>query len=727
MRRFWQPVSLALSLLAACTDDSTATEVETGDDASSDSDATTGDSDAGDTTSDGSEDTTDSSDSTGAPGPVQRVVRVTLDGEPLAGATVIQGGTNHPYLTDEDGMVLVTIDDSVGGDLGLMASHVLARTRGALLIPGDSSDLLFELTSFAAGDNEDYVFNPPGVPGIMGNTGECGHCHQRMKDQWHASPHRSSVSNPVVQDIYAGAASTYATQSTCEQAGGQWWQGAVPGSDQQAPRCYLGAGTLPDLNPDCGQLSACDAIDGGAESFGACADCHAPAIDGALGGRDLLEATGTAFEGGVHCDLCHKVESVDLQAAAGVAGRLRLHRPVEPAANPGVGPWQPLAFGPYSDVPNPRMGASPREHFGRADFCAGCHQLDQPALVPGLVLDSQRWPAQTLPIHTTYAEWQEGPFAEVAPCSSCHMPADGGVGNGADLGLEELSKQGFTWGWLRPPGAVRRHSWIGPRTPASGMLQLAAAVFIDKQQIADTLTATITVRNTGAGHAIPTGEPLRSLILVVQARCDQEIQPAVAGDAIPEFAGWLDRKPSPQDWSLWPGAAVGDVVRVVVDEGDWHDYEGFGPFGDGSFSPQQKGLPRLRVVGQATVIAVAGDVVTFDQPLPPGDLAFRGRPDPFFSGDPTTAAALAGAPGFAFAKVLADQQGATMAPHHRAADVVVDNRILPQQEWSSSHVFTVACAEPIVDVLLLHRPYPVALADERGWANAQQVMVEVSK
>ena len=35
------------------------------------------------------------------------------------------------------------------------------------------------------------------------------------------------------------------------------------------------------------------------------------------------------------------------------------------------------------------------------------------------------------------------------------------------------------------------------------------------------------------------------------------------------------------------------------------------------------------------------------------------------------------APGFAFARVLPDQQGATMAPHHRAADVVVDNRILP--------------------------------------------------
>lgn len=305
------------------------------------------------------------------------------------------------------------------------------------------------------------------------------------------------------------------------------------------------------------------------------------------------------------------------------------------------------------------------------------------------------------------------------------MPADPEAGNGADLTAADLPMQGIARGWLRPPGAVRRHLWGGPRTPSSGMLQLAAAIFIDKVVVGQTLTATVTVRNVGAGHAIPTGEPLRSLVLFVRARCGAQAQVAIGGDAIPEFGGWLDRKPSPEDWTIWPGAEIGDVVRVVVEDG-FVDYEGFGRFGDGSFDVAQKGLPRLRVVGQSTIVDVVGDVVTFDVPLPVGDIAYRGRPDVFAAGS-LDAAAVAGAPGFGFARVLADADGVSMVPHHRAVDIVSDNRILPQQEWSSTHEFAVSCGDPIVDAILLHRAYPIELAAERGWQNPQQVMVEVSK
>lgn len=305
------------------------------------------------------------------------------------------------------------------------------------------------------------------------------------------------------------------------------------------------------------------------------------------------------------------------------------------------------------------------------------------------------------------------------------MPADASAGNGADLVVDDIPLQGIARGWWRPPGSVREHTWVGPRTPDSGMLQLAAALLVDKQVEGDTLTASIRVRNVGAGHAIPTGEPLRSLVLVVSARCGDERLVATGGDAVPDFGGWLDRKAGPEDWSSWPGAAVGDVVRVVVDTG-WHDYEGFGPFGDGSFDPAQKGLPRLIVVGEATITAVNGDSVEFDAPLPAGDIAYRGRPDPFAAEDPLAAEALAGAPGFGFARVLADEEGATMVPHHRATDVVSDNRILPQQQWESTHEFASTCPDPIVEARLLHRTWPVELAVERGWASVQQVMAEVS-
>jgi hypothetical protein len=710
--------SVMLGVLAAaaigCTDDGVMVGPET------ESEAATG-------TSTGTSSETGPPSETGTetgepPETIERWVQVLLDGEPLAGATVMQGGTGVAFTTDADGRTLATVDMTIPGEIVLMAAHELARTKAQYVLFDAEGDLLLELATIVPGDNEAYVFNDPGTPDDEGTSAECGHCHAHIKHDWYGSPHRKSASNPVVHDVYAGAAAAFGDAQACASGGGQWWVGVIPGTGAPGERCYVGAGALPDLNEDCGDIDACDAV---ASEFGACADCHAPAIDGVLGGRDLLEAVGVSYDAGVHCDLCHKVESIDLDAPPGVAGRLQVHRPLEPSMSPGVGPWLPLAFGPYADVPNPRMGASPRDHFTTAEFCAGCHQLDQAALVPDAILDPTRWPGAELPIHSTYEEWRAGPFFEVAPCSSCHMPADPEAGNGADLDAADIPLQGIARGWLRPPGAVRRHQWIGPRTPESGMLQLAAAIFIDKLVVGQTLTATVTVRNVGAGHAIPTGEPLRSLVLFVRARCGSQPQRATGGDAIPAFGGWLDRKPSPEDWSTWPGAQVGDVVRVVVEDG-FVDYEGFGPFGDGSFDLAQKGLPRLRVVGQATIVDVAGDVVTFDAPLPAGDLAFRGRPD-VFAGDPASAVAVAGAPGFAFARVLADADGNTMVPHHRAVDIVSDNRILPQSEWSSTHEFALECVDPIVDAMLVHRAYPIELAAERGWDSSQQIMVEVSK
>ena len=68
--------------------------------------------------------------------------------------------------------------------------------------------------------------------------------------------------------------------------------GLSPGSAKSVERCYLGAGVLGALNDGCGTDKACDGV---AKNFGGCADCHAPGIDGKLGGRDLLEASHVEF------------------------------------------------------------------------------------------------------------------------------------------------------------------------------------------------------------------------------------------------------------------------------------------------------------------------------------------------------------------------------------------------------------------------------------------------
>lgn len=606
-------------------------------------------------------------------------VTVTLDGAPVADARVTQGGAPSSVRTDAAGRALVPVDPRVVGDRVFNASHPEARVGAAAWYGEDA--LTIALTRYDPRDNPDYLFQDPGEPTRRDSSGQCAHCHVTINEDWFASPHRTSASNPTVQDLYRHA-------------------------------------VLPDLNPGCDGPDCADAT-----AFGGCADCHAPGIDGPLGGRDLRDATGFALDYGVHCDVCHRVDAVDLDALEpGVAGRLRLHRPSEPSRSPALGAWQPLTFGPHHDVPNPRMGLVQRDHFNEATLCAGCHELDQPALVPGAALDPDRWPSGRLPIHSTYSEWLAGPLGGAVPCQSCHMPPAPGAWNAADLQLFSAAAAGVAAGWLRPPGAVNRHTWYGPRQLDAPMLALAAALTLTAERDGDTLIARATVKNVGPGHALPTGEPLRGLILRVSATCGPDPLEATGGDAVPDFGGALDAQAADDpdaDWSRWPGAAVGDLVRVVRRPGAFHDYQGHGPFSD-RFDAPAKGLPVEHVAGHARVTAVDPDgAVAFDRPLPDGDVAYRVSAD-------SEESAAAGAPGFAFARVLVDADGARMVPHHAAVDVASDNRLLPQASWTSEHRFAAPCAEPVARAVLTHRAFPFDLARARGWTNVDTVMADVT-
>jgi hypothetical protein len=649
-----------------------------------------------------------------------RVV-VTLDGKPVEGATVMQGGLHDEWTTGADGSVDLVADLTVEGEAFIIAAHPEARTSGDH-VPSDNESLSIALTRFSPIDNEDYVFRHPGTPELSVNTSFCAHCHMTIVEDWYASPHRESASNDVVHDVYAGAAAAYDDEATCIAAGGRWAQGIGPGTAAAADRCYVGEGVLPTLNPGCEKVvGSCDET---ATEFGACADCHAPGIDGKLGGRSLLEATDIAYDYGVHCEVCHHVESIDLEAPAGVAGRLHILRPSEPTVVPGLGDWVPLTFGPWPDVPTPVMGAVERALFHDGSLCSGCHQLDQEVLVPGATADLTRWPDGRLPVHTTYLEWKTGPFGEAdVACAACHMPPDPEPGNGGDLGNVVDVPPGVAAGWYRPAGSVRKHAWYGPRQPDSQMLQLAASLRIDASIEKDTVLASVTVRNVGCGHALPSGEPLRSMLLFVEATCDGEPLAAIGGAAVPDFGGWLDRKVAGEDWSIWPGAAKGDVVRVVRLTGSFYDYEGYGPFGDGTFDPLGKGMPVEEVVGESAIVAIDGDVATFDPPLPVGDVAYRGDGGALQDGDPVTARA--GAAGFGFARVLVGDDGTRMVPHYEAVDVASDNRILPQGAWVSEHTYATPCADPQIHAVLVHRPLPVQLSRERGWQTSDAVMAEV--
>lgn len=642
-------------------------------------------------------------------------ITVTLDGAPAAGVRVVQGGVfDRGWVTDAAGVVEVEIDRSVRGDIFVMASHPEARIRG--VDPDlDPKPLEIALERYDPSDNPDYVFNAPGVPGDREDTSKCGHCHRTTDDQWVASPHASAAKNPIVQDLYAGVASGLTSEAACTAAGGRWLEGLEPGTRQAAFRCYLGEGYLPNRNPDCVD-TPCDAV---ATDLGNCADCHAPGIDGEVGGRGLLEATGTAFEAGVHCDVCHHVESVDLARPPGVAGALAIVRPSEEGSGAlGAGGWLPLTFGPSPDSPNIRMGSVQRDHFREARFCGGCHELSQHDFPPGQAADPGRWPSGSIPVQSTYSEWQAGALADVAPCQSCHMPPDPKAGNHGDIQIYEQPIVGITGGWYRPAGSMRKHTWYGPRQPDSRMLELAAALFVDARVDNGRLTVEVRAKNVGAGHAIPTGEPLRHIMLEVTARCGGAPLRPLGGAVVPDYGGYRARRVAGEDWDVWPEAQVGDRLRVVAQPGGFVDYEGVGPFGDGTFDAAGKGLPVQTYVGEVTITAVsAAGAVTLDGPRPVGDVAYlvRGEDD------------WAGRPGFGFARVLASADGRRMVPHFAATDVVSDNRLMPQASFRTTHELEATCADPEVVARLVYRRYPARMARARGWALETQPMVEVRR
>ncbi|MCA9572287.1 MAG: hypothetical protein KC656_30820, partial [Myxococcales bacterium] len=373
-------------------------------------------------------------------------VLVRLDGVPVAGAIVLQGGAPGHVRTAEDGTAVVEVDPAIPGDLVVVAAHPEARSVGEdVLRPGPRVAL--DLVRFDRSDDPAYVFQDPGTPERDAGTDTCAHCHVRQVADWVDSVHARAASNPVVHDVYAGTARH--DEAPCMAAGGSWVEGPLPGGGSGL-RCRLGVGVLPDLDPAC-DPGPCTTP----TSTGGCADCHAPALDGVLGGRDLLEARGIAFDHGIHCDLCHKVAAVHLERPAGVGGRLEVVRPSEPATLAGLD-RAPLTFGPYPDVLNPRMGAVVSPLLQEATFCAGCHELEQAALLPGADVDRGRWPTGRFPVQSTFSEWSAGPLAGVAPCQSCHMPPDPAAGNVADLDLLGGVGVGIASGWWRPPGSARR-------------------------------------------------------------------------------------------------------------------------------------------------------------------------------------------------------------------------------------------------------------------------------
>jgi hypothetical protein len=662
------------------------------------------------------------------------------DGAGLPEAMVLVGGREDTLVfTDEDGLFSLWYTEIKYGQPAVVAAKEGFRAIGFDYFEPDTP-ITLTLREVKGSDNVAYTYQDPGN-GLDLMKEDCSHCHGSFVSEFMGSKHAEATKNPLLQDLYAGVTRAYSDEDSCTLAGGVWADGLEPGTvSDSLSKCYLGGGVLPDLNLNCGgdQEASCDdiglAADELPEDFGACADCHAPGIDGVAGGRDLHDALGLAYESGVHCDTCHKVKDIDISLPPGVGNRLIMGRPNEPGRN--TFEWDPVYYGPLIDVPNIVMGGSYQPKFELSLLCSGCHEQNQDALIPGEELDTARWPAG-LPTHSTYSEWQTGPYNQDATqCQFCHMPADMELNNAVDISRPE--NQSITFGFSREPEDIRQHLFRGPLQGNPRLIDQALYVSVKTESDGDELIATVSLSNNGCGHAVPTGEPMRSLIMLVEASgsCG-DLEPSGGmtvhdvGGAMAQGVLGITVLPSGGgvDWPVGAALAqVGDSVRVVRPTGVYDDYNGVGAFGGTQMSPEAKGLEIDRPVGEALIESINGSQIILDKAffMEDGDIFYLG--DSLLSAlvDGQEALHLAGRAGYTFSKVLVDSDGNRQVPHYKAIDMASDNRISPGTNSLTTHRFEIpsGCSSGEVRASVLYRPIPLNLARLRGWDSKDYLIAE---
>lgn len=591
-------------------------------------------------------------------------------GDPVVEAYVLAGGEPQSdwLLTDADGRSPMP----ALGDPRNDAYVTVAKTgfwSGGGRRPEDDAGMLVKLRALPDSTETDYEFGLAGSADDMGGTDRCMHCHSTIGAQWNGSAHRRALTNPVTLDLYDAA------------------------------------------------------VAAGAQSAQTCGDCHGVVLAAPAGrpegGFDLrTPPAGPAAlaDEGVTCDVCHKIVDVTLDPARpGLAGSLSLLLPSIPSTSP-VSAYEPIQFGPHGDVLNPFMGGAFQPQFRESVLCAGCHSLHQPALT-----HPERWP-DGLPLLQTWQEWAAGPMAQGPTCQGCHMPPldeESGVGIVTADGWAGDTSVGL----VRPYGEVRRHDW--PAVAELGPDAVTLSLTLDLPDDPDDreVVATVRLTNAGAGHALPTGEPLRQVAVLVTSN-----EAPISGSAIPAVGGFAAMATLGADATLTdrslvvrgpdPLPADAAVVRFVRPTGGWDDYEGpgVGWFSDPDRTPEDKGIPTSDVVAELGVVAVTGDTLTLaESPVLPamqeGDIVYVVT---------DVVRQWAGAPGWLWSKVLADDQGRTPVHHGQAADIASDNRLAP----GASGVVILRFARPVpaagplaVNARVVHRKRPAALAARYEWPD----------
>jgi hypothetical protein len=208
--------------------------------------------------------------------------------------------------------------------------------------------------------------------------------------------------------------------------------------------------------------------DYGADSRKVCLECHSPI---AVRTADFRLRRKVSWEG-VTCDYCHSVREVTFD---GPNPKARVE-------------FTQVKSGPLQDVTSVGHETLYSAVHTTAAICAPCHDYRN---------------ALGFPVLTTYSEWKNSHFAkEGKACQSCHMYKV--AGEVVDPRIQQVSL-----------AKINLHQMPGSHS----IEQLASTVKaqLSTERRGDSLRVFVDVTNAVAGHSVPTGSPLRQIVLEVRA------------------------------------------------------------------------------------------------------------------------------------------------------------------------------------------------------------------
>lgn len=198
-----------------------------------------------------------------------------------------------------------------------------------------------------------------------------------------------------------------------------------------------------------------------------CLRCHSPL---AASSGDLALTRKVSWEG-ITCDYCHSVQEVTPTKV----------NPIARVEFTGV------KSGPSADAVSPAHGTRFSKVHTTSQICSTCHEYRN---------------ALGFPVLTTYSEWEKSPNAKAGQqCQSCHMI--GVQGNVVDVRVKSTSDKG-----------INLHQMPGSRSVEQ--LNRAIQSQISTSRQGEKVKVVVKLTNAGAGHYVPTGSPMRKLILEVR-------------------------------------------------------------------------------------------------------------------------------------------------------------------------------------------------------------------